>query len=116
MSRELSLEGKIEMLTTVRKNLIDDVDYNYICSEFTMLLDKRLIFVEITTLIPEFTLENAIKICIKHHITKPNGSYVWWYFVGLPYDVKVRKMREVRIKFLSAFISDLKKELLLKNQ
>lgn len=109
----LSKEIKIQILKKVRENVRNAGNYTefFLCNNITNELSKnkflRVNIIDIPFYIPEFNRNNAIKLCEKHKISKPNNFGSWWV-----YDPKsnsfTEKMRKARDKFLGVLIKEIK--------
>lgn len=116
----LSKEVKIKILKNVRNIVRNGENYTefFLCNNiknelfyYNIKKDKNNFSTvsnnDICFYIPEFTRENAIKLCEKHKISKPNNVVVWW-----EYDEEsssfTEKMRKARDKFLGVLIKEIK--------
>lgn len=116
---KLSKEEKIKVLKNVRKLVKNGESYIefFLCinikNELFPYREKDKGFFssvdtdDIRFYIPEFTRENAIKLCEKHKISKPNDTGVWWVYDPKSKDF-TEKMRKARDKFLGVLIKEIK--------
>lgn len=111
--KKLSLDEKINLLTTIRMNIRNTRGMCFLCDEFQEAALK-LNFIDFyrecepNELISEFTSNNAAIICKKHKIIIPDGDYVWWNIKDVNGITDKKKMNSVRVKFLTALIKEIK--------
>ena len=98
--KELSVKDKIEILKKMKEKLKDeDYQMKFLCCMFDEITHCN--FDHISQVFPMFKVENAIMVCEKQKLKKPNDSYARWNSSEV----------KSRLAFVNWMIKELEKEL-----